>query len=682
MARPLSFFLCTLCFILPPACSSSSSDEFYFNSFGNKGKLGNSNLSLNGIADIKSNGMIKLTNETSRLLGHAFYSYPIRFKNNSAGKAYSFSTAFAFAIVPEYSRLGGHGMAFAIASSKDLPGALPSQYLGLLNSTDNGNFSNHVFAVEFDTVQDFEFGDINDNHVGVDINSMVSNASAAAGFYSDDDGNNPVKRDLNLKSGRTIQAWIDYDGVQNQLNVTLSESSRKPRNPILTFRVDLSPVLEEFMYVGFSASTGLLASSHYVFGWSFKVNGVARSLSLSSLPKLPKTKKPVSPLTAGLSVSAALVALAVAAGVGFYVVRRIRNAERIEDWELEVGPHRYSYAELKAATRGFKDKEVIGFGGFGKVYKGVLARSEMEVAVKRIAHESRQGLQEFASEITSMGKLRHRNLVQLLGWCRRREDLLLVYDYMENGSLDKYIYDEPKAILTWVQRFKIIKDIARGLLYLHEEYEQTVIHRDIKAANVLLDSEFTGRLSDFGLAKLYQHGSDPGTTRVVGTLGYLAPELTRTGKPTTSSDVYAFGALLLEVVCGRRPIQPKAAPEEVILVDWVWDRWEAGRVMEVVDKRMGEEFDEDEVVRVLKLGLMCSSNAASRRPVMRMVVRYLDGEVALPEILAKPASFGSVADVDGFEDYVHSYQASSFFENTTTSVSDPVGSGLSLSGGR
>ncbi|CAM8965145.1 unnamed protein product [Rhodiola kirilowii] len=471
---------------------------------------------------------------------------------------------------------------------------------------------------------------------------MVSSASVAAGFYSDDDDQ---ARDLNLKSGKTIQAWIEYDALKNQLNVTLSESSTKPRNPILTFRVDLSPVLEEFMYVGFSASTGLLASSHYVFGWSFKVNGVARPLTLSSLPKLPKIKKPISPpLIIGISVSAGLVA---AAGLAFYIANRIKNADPIQDWELDVGPHRYSYAQLKAATKGFSDKEILGFGGFGKVYRGVLPKSDMVVAVKRISHESRQGLQEFASEITSMGKLRHRNLVQLLGWCRRREDLLLVYDFMENGSLDRYIYDQPRAILDWPQRYKIIKDIARGLLYLHEEYEQTVIHRDIKAANVLLDSEFNGKLSDFGLAKLYQHGSDPGTT-IVGTLGYLAPELTRTGRPTTSSDVFAFGALLLEMVCGRRPIAPKEAHEEVVLVDWV-----------------------------LKLGLMCSSDSASMRPEMRMVVRYLDGEAELPETLA---ACGSVSreEVDGFEDYVNSYQTSSFVENGT-SVS---GSSAVLSGCR
>ncbi|CAN4095839.1 unnamed protein product [Withania somnifera] len=509
---------------------------------------------------ILKNGALRLINETSRVVGHAFYRSPIKFKNSqSGGKVSSFSTAFAFGIVPEYAKLGGHGFAFIISRTKEMKGALPSQYLGLLNASDVGNFSNHLFAVEFDTVQDFEFGDISDNHVGVDINDLKSNASTFSEGSS-------TKQNLVLQSGKTIQAWIDYDSTRNVLNVTLSLSSTKPSYSILSFPVDLSPILEEFMYVGFSASSGFLAN-----------DGQVQSLDLDLLPSLPRPKKEQTALIVATSLSA-VIFLALGLILALYVIWKIKNID------------------------------LLGFGGFGRVYKGTLPKTNTVVAVKRINHEAKQGLQEFVSEIATNDRLRHRNLVQLIGWCRRSGDLLLVYDFMANGSLDKYIYDEPRVVLTWDQRFKIIKGVASGLLYLHEEWEQTVIHRDIKAGNVLLDSEMNGRLGDFGLAKLYERGADPSTTRVVGTLGYLAPELTKTGKPTTSSDVFAFGALLLEVARGRRPS-------------------------------------------------------------MRLVVRYLEGEVALPETLAAPDEYdGKKGGACGMEseEYIHSYSSLSYFEKVST----------------
>ncbi|KAI4356500.1 hypothetical protein L6164_000522 [Bauhinia variegata] len=634
-----------LLFLLIPG--SSQLDELTFAGFNDVG----SNLTLNGIAEIQKNGILKLTNETSRLMGHAFYPTPFKFKNSTSGKAFSFSTSFALAIVPEYPKLGGHGLAFTIATSTNLK-ALPSQYLGLLNNSDVGNFSNHLFAVEFDTVQDFEFGDKDDNHVGIDINSMVSNASATAGYFTDDS----TQKELSLKSGKAILAWIDYDSAQNLISVTLSPSSSKPKKPILTFNVDLSPILTESMYVGFSASTGLLASSHYILGWSFKINGPAPPLPLSSLPSLPQLKKKHTSLILGVSLSMVIIVLS-AILVGIYIFRKIKNADIIEAWELEVGPHRYSYKELKKATRGFKDRELLGQGGFGRVYKGTLPSSKTPVAVKRVSHESKQGLPEFVSEVASIGRLRHRNLVQLLGWCRRRGDLLLVYDFMANGSLDKYLFDEPETILSWEQRFKIIKDVASALLYLHEGYEQIVIHRDVKASNVLLDCELNGRLGDFGLARLYEHGANPSTTRVVGTLGYLAPELPRTGRATTSSDVFAFGALMLEVVCGRRPIEPKAVQEELVLVDWVWERFKEGKVFDIVDPKLNGDFDEGEVSMLVKLGLMCSNDVPSSRPSMRQIVRHLDGEIGVPEDVTKP---GGIPQQEGFDEFLHSLASSSF----------------------
>ncbi|PVH63094.1 hypothetical protein PAHAL_3G471800 [Panicum hallii] len=573
---PILFFLLLL-FLL---ASLAASQEFTYKGFAGGG--GNPNLTLNGIAEVWPDGILRLTNEssrltneTSRLLGHAFYPTPLRFLDRN-GTAVSFSTEFVVTVVPEFAQLGGHGYAFVITPDPRLPGSLPSQYLGLFSAADDGNATNHVCAIEFDTVQDFDFGDINGNHVGVDLNSLVSSMSASA---------DPV----NLKAGDTV-AWVDYDGAARLLNVSIANgtSGVKPAKPLISFPVDLSGVFREQMYVGFSASTGLLASSHYVRGWSFRLGGgAAPKLDISSLPTLPRTKSGKNRTSLILAVAfSAFVALVVLAAAGAYGAYRYKNRDIIELWELDYGPHRFKYAELRRATRGFGERELLGSGGFGKVYRGVLPGSGEAVAVKRVNHESRQGLREFVAEIASIGRLRHRNLVQLQGWCRRRGDLLLVYDYMPNGSLDRHLFggDHLKGSrLTWPVRHRILRDVASALLYLHEGWESVVLHRDVKASNVLLDADMSARLGDFGLAKLHERGANPSTTRVVGTLGYLAPELTRTGKATTAIDVFAFGALVLEVVAGRRPIEPRAPPEELVLAEWAWERYTAGEVEKVVD---------------------------------------------------------------------------------------------------
>jgi serine/threonine protein kinase len=338
-------------------------------------------------------------------------------------------------------------------------------------------------------------------------------------------------------------------------------------------------------------------------------------------------------------------------------LRRKKYEELREDWEEEYGPHRFSYKNLHNATKGFKDTELLGEGGFGKVYIGTLP-SNVQIAVKRVSHDSKQGMKEFVAEIVSMGRLRHRNLVQLLGYCRRRGELLLVYDYMPNGSLDKFLYSNEKPNLNWVQRFRIIKGVAYGLLYLHEEWEQVVLHRDVKASNVLLDAELNGRLGDFGLARLYDHGTNSQTTHVVGTVGYLAPELPRTGRASTCSDVFAFGAFMLEVACGRRPIELQA--QEVILVDWISEFWRKGDILDASDPRLGGNYVVEEMVMVLKLGLFCSHALPEARPTMRQVTQFLDGDADLPE-LPDDSAFGAFK----------SYGSSDFISFPFTQVSAP-----------
>lgn len=652
----------------------SDSSSFTFTGFKS------ANLSLDGLAQITSNGLLKLSNDTKQLTGHAFYPRPLTFKNfPNSSSAFSFSTYFVFAIVPQFQLLGGHGMAFVIAPTRGLPGSLPSTYLGLFNESNNGNRSNHVVAVELDTLKSTEFKDINDNHVGIDINGLVSVLAKPAAYCDKKTGS---FQNLTLNSGQPMQVWIEYDGVSQLLNVTLAPlEAEKPSIPLLSLRYDLSPVIDQIMYVGFSAAP--LFTSHYVLGWSFNINGVAPPLDLSQLPKLPRIgpKQQSKILTVGLPLISIASLLLAIFGVAYYARRKWKFAEVLEGWELDYTSHRFRYKDLYVATKGFKEKELLGRGGFGKVYRGVMPDTKVEVAVKRVSHESRQGMKEFVAEIVSIGRLRHRNLVPLLGYCRRKAELLLVYEYMPNGSLDKYLHDQPKCTLNWDQRFRVIKGVASGLLYLHEEWEQVVIHRDIKASNVLLDGELKARLGDFGLARLYDHGSDPQTTHVVGTLGYLAPEHARTGKATTRSDVYAFGAFLLEVACGRRPVEPKNSSEKAVLVEWVFSLWSKGEILGAVDPNLGEDYAKEEVELVLKLGLLCSHSRPEIRPGMREIVRYLEGTVDLPELSALAVSDTGppFAYYEGFDDFRMSYpystQSHAMFSGSSSVADSIIASG-------
>ncbi|KAI7996831.1 L-type lectin-domain containing receptor kinase V.9 [Camellia lanceoleosa] len=319
--------------------SSSPLDDFLFNGYA---------LKLGGTAKLDSNGLFTLTNTTMREIGHAFYNFPIQFKNSTNnGSVFSFSTTFIFAIVPEYPRLGGHGLAFVVSPSKELQGALPTQYLGIFNNNNIGNRSNHIVAVELDTVQDFEFEDIDDNHIGIDINSLVSIKSASAGYFPTRE--NETFKDLNLKSGEPMQVWVEYNGVDKQLNVTLSPINvSKPDLPLLSLTQDLSPVLHDYMYVGFSTSTGLLASSHYILGWSFKMNGQAEPIDLSRLPKIPGTpqvkenKKRMLALAIVVPFIGLLVLLVLTFGA-LLIMRKKKYTKELEDWEFQYGPHKFCH---------------------------------------------------------------------------------------------------------------------------------------------------------------------------------------------------------------------------------------------------------------------------------------------------------------------------------------------------
>ncbi|KAJ1699775.1 hypothetical protein LUZ63_008287 [Rhynchospora breviuscula] len=613
-----------------------SSEDFIFNGF----KQAGNQLTLAGSTKMTTDGLLQLTDDTTGILGHAFFSSPIPMiiPNKNVSEVISFSTSFILDILT-VNKAGGHGLTFAIASSKQLPGADVADYLGLLGPSNNGNISNHIFAVEFDHVKTTVLlNETNANHVGVDLNSVKSDASQNAAYYT----NQNSKVEFQLESGQPIQAWINYNGTNKMLDITIAPIPiPKPSRALISYHVDLIPIFEKEMYVGFTSSTGKLASSHYIIAWSFSNEGLAQAIDLSQLPKFPH---PPGTITVSrseviriglLSTVVTLTVLAILFGVSLYLWQRAKLAETIEDWEREH-PHRLPYKDLYRATKGFKETEILGTGGFGHVYKGVLPKTKEMVAIKKISNNARQGMREFVAEISSLGRMKHRNLVELRGWCKRNQDLLLVYEFMTNGSLDALLFNrnkETRIILTWEQRLNILKGVASGLLYLHEEWEQQVVHRDIKSSNVLLGPDLNAKLGDFGLARLYEHGTNPHTTHVVGTLGYMAPELSYTGKATTSSDVFAFGMLVLEVVCGRRPIENDAPTDELNLLEWVRDCEVQGHLMKVVDLCIANECDNQEVEMVLKLGLVCCQSIAEVRPSVRQVIQYLNGTEQLPDDL-------------------------------------------------
>ncbi|CDY71505.1 BnaA04g27230D, partial [Brassica napus] len=571
-----------------------------------------------GSVGIGYNGYFTLTNTTKHTHGQAFDSNPVTFTNSSTNITTSFSINFFFAIVPEHDQQGSHGMAFVISPTRGLPGASSDQYLGIFNETTNGKASNNVIAIELDIHKDEEFGDIDDNHVGF--------------------------RNLSLISRNVMRLSIVYSQPDKQLNVTLfpANISVPPRKPLLSLSKDLSPyLLEEEMYLGFTASTGSVGAIHYMTGWFITGEIEFPRLEFGMLPILPPYPKKSSQRTKtilAVCLTVSVIAAFIASWFGFvFYLRHKKVKEVLEEWEIQYGPHRFAYKELFDATKGFKEKQLLGRGGFGQVYKGALPGSDAEIAVKRTSHDSRQGMSEFLAEISTIGRLRHPNLVRLLGYCRHKEDLYLVYDFMPNGSLDKYLYyrnNENQERLTWEQRFKIIKNVAAALLYLHQEWVQVIIHRDIKPANVLIDHEMNARLGDFGLAKLYDQGFDPETSKVAGTLGYIAPEFLRTGRATTSTDVYAFGLVMLEVVCGRRLIERRAGEEQEVLVDWILELWEKGDdILVAVEENIRQEQNRGQLELVLKLGVLCSHQAASIRPAMSTVMRILNGVSELPDNL-------------------------------------------------
>ncbi|KAK9904369.1 hypothetical protein M0R45_000803 [Rubus argutus] len=538
-----------------------------------------------GVIQLTKNQVdISLTSST----GRASYALPVRLWDASTRRLTDFTTHFSFVMNALNKTYYGDGISFFIAPfESQIPSNSSGGLLALVNYDSAFNASRNKFvAVEFDSNNN-TWDPIGD-HVGIDIDSIISVAN--------------VTWKTTMKNGSVANAWVSYNSTTHNLTVFLTYQ----KNPIFTGRecslsyiVDLRNELPEKVRVGFSAATGNWVEIHNILSWSFSSN---LEINDNGARKVR--------LAAGLGTGFGLLSCGL--GLFWFITWRKKAAKKEEDYDVSMddefdkgtGPRRFTYREISRATNNFAEGGKLGEGGFGGVYKGLLNESNTEVAVKRVSRTSKQGKKEYVAEVKIISRLRHRNLVQLIGWCHEQGEFLLVYEIMPNGSLDSYLFGMSYS-LSWPVRYKIAIGLASAVLYLHEEWEQCVVHRDIKSSNVMLDSNFNAKLGDFGLARLVDHELGSQTTVLAGTMGYLAPECVTTGKASKESDVYSFGVVALEISCGRKPVEAKADPSKVRLVEWVWDLYGKGQILEVVDMRLNTEYDEKEIECLMVVGLWC-----------------------------------------------------------------------------
>ncbi|PRQ25261.1 putative protein kinase RLK-Pelle-L-LEC family [Rosa chinensis] len=577
------------------------------------------------------NAEVSYSNKSGRIMYHKPYRLWSSDNEDDDGVA-SFNSTFLINIYREKDWIAGEGFAFLIASDWNMPEQSYGQWLGLTNATTDGNAKNHMVAIEFDTrKQDF---DPDDNHIGLNINSVRSSKTVSLEAFD---------IEISPEVGTNYTVWVQYNGSSKVIEVYMAKRiinipPVRPETPLMKEPVNLKQYLKQDSYFGFSGSTGSRAKQlNCVLEWNLVVQEF-------------KTRKNMTLLKIGVPALVLLVVFGVILGVG-YVKKRKRTT--LEE-SIVLGtlkrlpgmPREFKYKELKDATNNFHASMILGQGGFGVVYRGTLrdfdeanaTNESAEIAVKQFSRDNIKGKDDFMAELTIIHRLRHKNLVRLVGWCYEKGKLLLVYDFMPNGSVDRHLYKASNQnTLNWEHRCKILAGVASALHYLQNEYDQKVVHRDLKASNILLDSEFNARLGDFGLARALEQErnsyAELELAGVAGTLGYVAPECFHTRKATPESDVFSFGAVVLEIVCGKSPgIQIIHGQHQFSLVDWVWMLHREGCIEEAVDERLNSNYALDEAKKLLLLGLACSHPIASERPQTQAICQIISGTMSVPSV--------------------------------------------------
>ncbi|KAL2896402.1 L-type lectin-domain containing receptor kinase IX.1 [Bienertia sinuspersici] len=609
------FFLLSKHYVTSSSSSSSSStsstcDEgstiFNFPNFYTSNCKGGDLICMGAVS--QGDGYLNLTTGARNSPSKSHFNSSGRVLYNKRVQIWptSFCTSFSFRIFPHYNNLkiSGDGLTFVIAQdNRSFTNQSFGSFLGLHDTLSKGNITFQQLAIEMDTFKNT--WDPDDNHMAINTQSVM-NPQATKSLNS---------AYIDLKSEKQIRVKIVYDGWKKELQIYVGYEG-KPLKSFLNHTIKVSNTIPKYVYVGFTASTGSLTETCQLLDWMFTSSILPCNTLKNSKKKGIILARVIVPIM-GCLVILSLVAIP-------FIRRRmikkrewIRRTKRFERQYSEVAPRKFTYKQLAKATKNFNMDNLLGSGGFGSVYKGYIVDPPQTIAVKKISATSKQGDGEYLAELCTIGRLRHKNILQLRGWSHENEHLLLVYDFMSNKSLDGYFTGENH--LNWQTRCKILTGLASALLYLHEECGDPIVHRDVKPNNIMLDEEFNPYLGDFGLARLLKNTTGV-TTNLAGTLGYMAPELIYTSKATIECDVYSFGVVALELVSGMRF---NNLVGNRYLMDYAWDMHRIGSLLECVDSKLGWDFEGDQALRILQVALACSHLDSNLRPNMRKVLMIL-----------------------------------------------------------